>query len=66
MPGDGATIREVESAMAEQPRGADIIVAGDLNIDLYRTVGRGWDEEIAAVLEAAGLEDLLVHFFPRQ
>ena len=34
MPGDGETIRYVEAAMAEIPRGAELIFAGDFNIDM--------------------------------
>ena len=65
-PGDGATIRDVEVALSEWPRETDMIVAGDLNVDLERPGGRGRDEEITAVVATAGLEDLLEHFLPRR
>ena len=42
--------------MAERPRGAEFIVSGDLKVDLYKTGGQVWDEEIAAVVVMAGLE----------
>ena len=61
-PGDGATIRGVETAMAERLRGTELIVAGDLNVDIERTVGRGQDEDIATAVATAGLEDILAHF----
>ena len=41
--------------MREQPRGAELIVVGDFNIDLERTGGQGRDKEIAAVVDMAGL-----------
>ena len=61
-PGDGTTIRDVEAEMGEQPRGAELIVAGDLNADLERTGGRGRDKDITAVVATAGLEDLRITF----
>ena len=54
-PGDGATIRGVETAMAEWLRGAELIVTGDLNVDMERAGGRGRDEEIAAAVAMANL-----------
>ena len=35
-PGERATIQDVEAAMEEWPRGIELIVAGDLNVDLER------------------------------
>ena len=66
VPRYGATIWDVEAGMAEQPRGIDLIVAGYLNVDLERTGEKGKDKEITVVVATEGLEDLLVHFFPRQ
>ena len=52
--------------MAEKPRGAELIVAGDLNVELGKTGSRGRDEEITAAVATAGLEDMVgQHFFPR-
>ena len=42
--GDRTTIRDVEVAMAEKPRGEEFIVAGDLNLELGKTGSRGRDE----------------------
>ena len=39
---------------------------GNLNVDLDRTVVRGRDKVIAAVVATAGLEDFSGHFLPRQ
>ena len=58
VPGDGATIQDMETEVKECPRGIQLIVTGYLNADLERIGGRGQDEEIAAVVATAGLEDL--------
>ena len=50
--------------MAERLRWAELIVTGDLNVELKKSGGRGRDEEIIAALETAGLEDLSGHFLP--
>ena len=39
-PFDNTTIRYVEAAMVEWPRGAELIFSGDLNVDLERMGGR--------------------------
>ena len=64
VPGDGATIWDMEVAMAELQSGTDLIVAGDLNVDVRRTGRKGRGEEIAATVEMAGLEYILAHFLP--
>ena len=56
--GDRITIWDVEAAMKKCPRGAELIVAGDLNADLERTVVRVRDKYIALVVKTAGLEDI--------
>ena len=67
VPGDGTTIRDVEAALVEKPRGAEMIVAGDLNMELGKTCSRGRDKEITAVVATEGLEDMSGHhFFPRR
>ena len=57
-PGYGVTTRYVEATMKERLRGEDLIITRDFNVDLERTDGRGWDEEIAAAIEMAGIEDI--------
>ena len=52
--------------MAENPRGAELIVSDDLNVDLEKAGGRGRDEDIVVVVAMSGLEYLAVHFFPRR
>ena len=39
-PFDNTTIRYVVAAMVDWPRGAEMVFAGDLNLDLERTGGR--------------------------
>ena len=41
--GNGTTVRDVEAAMAEKPRGMELIVAGDLNVNLGKVGSRGRD-----------------------
>ena len=36
-PGDGAMIRDMETAMSERPRGIELIFSGELKSDLDRT-----------------------------
>ena len=48
------TIQDVEAAMKECPRGMEIVVTGDLNADLERTVA------------TERLEDLSRHFLPQR
>ena len=57
-PGYKTMIRDVEAAMAERPRGTEFIVTGDFNVEFKKTGGRGRDEDIAAAVATAGLEDL--------
>ena len=41
--GYGTTIRDLEVVMADKPRGTDLIVMGDLNVELGKTGSRGRD-----------------------
>ena len=52
--GDRTTTRDVEAAMAEKPRGEELIVAGDLNAELGKEGGRGRDEEIMSAVAMTG------------
>ena len=52
--------------MAERMRGAELIVTGDLNVDMERAGGRGRNKEIAAAVTTAGLDEILAHFLLRQ
>ena len=48
--------------MEERPRGTELIVVEDPNVHLDRMGGRVQNEEIAALMATAVLEDPLVHF----
>ena len=66
-PGDGTTIRDVEAAMAEKPRGTEMIVEGDLKVELGKKGSRGRDKDITVEVATAGLEDMSGHhFLPRR
>ena len=64
--GDGVMICDEEAVMKEVPRGAELIVVEDFNVDLEGKDGRGRDEEIVVAIATAGPEDLAGHFLPRQ
>ena len=57
------TIRDVKAAMTEKTRGTELIVAGDLIVELVKTGSRGKEEEITAAVATAGLEDMAGHHF---
>ena len=66
-PRGGKTIRDVDPAMAEKPSGAELIVAGDLNVELGKTGIKGREEEITGAVASTGLEDMAGHhLFPRR
>ena len=65
-PGYDTTIQDMEVAMAQNPRGTELIVAVDLNVDLGKEGDRGRDEDITEAVATSGLEDLAGYFFLRQ
>ena len=64
-PFDNTTIRYVDAAMVKWPRESELIFAGDLNVYLKRTGGRGLYEEIAVAVATVGLEDISAQFLPQ-
>ena len=54
----------VVEALKERPRGSELMVAGDLNINLEDPEEVWREEEIVASLITSGLEDMLAHFLP--
>ena len=54
-PGDNTMIQDVDAAMAEWLRGTELIVMGELNVDLKNTGGQERYEEIAAAVKTSGL-----------
>ena len=41
--------------MAERPRGTELIVAGNLNVDLEKAGGQGWNDDTTAAVATSGL-----------
>ena len=64
-PDDTETMERVIEAIRSRPRGAERLVAGDLNVDLATPEGDRRAEDIATTLETEGLEDMARHFLPR-
>ena len=65
-PNDTSTIERAVEALREQPKGADLLVAGDLNINIAAPEGDLREEDIATTIAKEGLEDMAPHFLPRQ
>ena len=65
-PNNASTIESPIAALRERPRGDELLVAGDFNVDLEHAKGAEWDEEIAADLATAGLENIPTHFLSRR
>ena len=59
-------IESVVAELKECPRGAKLLVAGDLNVNPADPEGDRREEEIAEVLTTAGLEDMSAHFLLRR
>ena len=65
-PNDTLTIERVIEALRERPEGAELLVAGYLNINLAAPEGERKEEDIATMIALEGLEDMAPHFLPRQ
>ena len=52
-------------AIRRKPQGAELLVAGDFNVDIVAPEGDRRAEDIATELATAGLEDMARHFLPR-
>ena len=52
-------------ALKERPEGAELLVAGDMNVNLAEPEGDWREEDIAATLATEGLEDMSEHFLLR-
>ena len=63
---DTSTIERVVEALWERPKGAELVVAGDLNINFAAPEGERREEDIADTFATEGLEDMAPHFLPRQ
>ena len=58
-------MEQVVEAIRRKPRGAELLVAGDFNVNIAAAEGDQRVEDIAAELVTAGLEDMAQHFLPR-
>ena len=64
-PEDEGAMETVIAAIGRKPSGADLMVAGDFNVDILAPEGRR-AENIATDLATAGVEDMAQHFMPRR
>ena len=65
-PDDTSTIERVVEALRDQPNGAELLVAGDLNTNLAVLEGDRREEDIAATIATEGLDYMAQHFLPRE
>ena len=65
-PDDTDTMERVIKAIRSRPRGAELLVAGDFNVDLETPEGDRRVEYIATTLATEGLDDMARHFLPRE
>ena len=65
-PEDTTTMERVSEAIQSKPRGAELLVAGDFNVDLASPEGDRRVEDIATSLATEGLEDMAQHFLPQE
>ena len=65
-PEDKVTMETVVAATGQKPPGAELMVAGDFNVDILAPEGNRRAEKIATDLATAGVEDIAQHFMPRR
>ena len=65
-PDNTSTIERVVEALREQPKGAELLVAWDLNINLAAPEGERREEDIDTTIATEGLEEMAPYFLPRQ
>ena len=63
--GGGVMIWDMGEAITELPRGLELIVAGDIYVNLEGTEGQERYEEIMTAVAASGLKDILRNLIPR-
>ena len=64
-PDNTSTMERVVEALQSRPRGAELLVAGDFNINLATPEGGRRAEDIATMIATEGLKDMAKHFLPR-
>ena len=65
-PDNTLMIKRVVEALKERPKGSDLLVADNMNVNLTEPEGDRREENIAATLATDGLEDMAAHFLPRR
>ena len=65
-PEDTTMMERVSKAIRSRSRGAELLVAGDFNVDLASPQGDWRAEDIATPLATEGLEDMARHLLPRE
>ena len=65
-PEDTSMIESVLAALEERPRGAELLVAGDFNINLLEPEGDQRGDDIVMEMATEGLKDMPAHFLPRR
>ena len=65
-PNDTSAIESFVAALKERPRGAELLVVGDFNVNLADPEGYQRVEYIAAAMATEGLEYMLTHFLLRR
>ena len=65
-PSDASTIEDVVAAIMDWPYGAQLLVTGDLNVNLVDPEGTPREEAITDKITEAGLMDMCLHFFPQR
>ena len=61
-----STIERDVEVLRDRPKGAELMVAGDLNTNLAALEGDRREEDIPATIAPEGLEDMAQHFLPRE
>ena len=65
-PDDTEMMERVAEAIRSRPRRAELMVAGDFNVDMATPEGDRRAEDIATTLATEGLEEMARHFLPRE
>ena len=65
-PEDTTTMERVVEVIQRKPWGAELLVAGDFNVEIAALEGNWRAEDIATELATAGLEDMARHFLPQE
>ena len=59
-------MERVVEAIRRKPRGAELLVVGNFNVNITSPEGNHRAEDIATELATAGLEDMARHFLPQE